>query len=447
MADLVVNHCSGMSRWFEQYKQAKEPGKDYFMEMDPRADLSNVVRPRTSPLLREVQTLEGVKYVWCTFSHDQPDLNFRNPEVLLEMVGVIKLYLDRGVRIFRLDAVAFIWKEEGTSCLNLNQTHEIVRLIRTLIEYYRPGTIIITETNIPNRENISYFGNANEAHIIYNFSLPPLLLNTMITGNCRALKNWMMSMPPAQIGTTFFNFIASHDGIGLPPLEGLLSSEEISHLIATMETNGGLISWRTRSDGEASPYEINISLFDALKGTREQPEDGYQEQRFICAHAIMLSIEGVPAFYIHSLLSAENDYQKFANTNNNRAINRHNWNYEHLEQLLKQDNHHHRIFRELSRLIAIRRNQKAFHPNAIMFTLHIGDEVFAYWRQSLKRDQSIFCLNNVTSEPQQVLLSSINLIATDSWTDLISGNQIAEGQESLVLKPYQSIWLTNRGFA
>ncbi len=446
MSDLVINHCSSMGQWFSQFKESKSPGKDYFYTVDADYDLTQIVRPRSTPVLREVQTAEGLKHVWCTFSHDQVDLNFRNPAVLEEMVKIIRFYLDKGVQVFRLDAVAFLWKENGTSCLNLDQTHEIVRLIRTLIEYYKPGTIIITETNIPNLENLSYFGNANEAHIIYNFSLPPLLLNTMVTGNCHALKSWLMSMPPAQKGTTFFNFIASHDGIGLRPLEGLISDEDVQHLIAVMEAAGGSVSWRSLNDGGMRPYEINISLFDAMKGTIENPEDGFQEQRFICAHNIMLSIEGVPAFYIHSLLATENDYEKLANTNNKRAINRHIWDLDELETLLDADNAHSRILNELKRLIAIRKKQAAFHPNAIMFTLHIGDEVFAYWRQSLRRDQSIFCLNNISDKTQKVSLSAINLISSEDWLDLIGGQKLEVGQTEIILKPYQSVWLTNQVF-
>lgn len=188
MADLVVNHCSSRSRWFDNFKQCKEPGKNYFFECDPSADTSDVVRPRTSPLLREVETLEGKKYVWCTFSHDQVDLNFANPDVLCEMIQIIKLYLDRGVKIFRMDAVAFVWKELGTPCIHHPKTHELVRLMRTLIEHHSPRAIIITETNVPNHENLSYFGNANEAHAVYNFSLPPLLLNALITGSSAHLK-------------------------------------------------------------------------------------------------------------------------------------------------------------------------------------------------------------------------------------------------------------------
>ncbi|MEL0036622.1 MAG: alpha-amylase family glycosyl hydrolase, partial [Gammaproteobacteria bacterium] len=221
MADLVINHCSSRSRWFEQYKQRELPGKDYFFEVnDPDIDLSEVVRPRTSPLLRPTQTLDGERHVWCTFSHDQVDLNFKNPELLNEFVKIIRYYMEQGVKVFRLDAIAFLWKEIGTNCLNLHQTHEVVRLLRTLIEHKDHKAIIITETNIPNRENLAYFGNSNEAHAIYNFALPPLLLHALVNGDPHYLNNRLMSMPQAQDGTTYFNFIASHDGIGLRPVEG-----------------------------------------------------------------------------------------------------------------------------------------------------------------------------------------------------------------------------------
>ena len=296
MSDLVINHCSSRNPWFEQFKRGQAPGRDYFIEADPGEDLSMVVRPRTSPLLSRVETVNGIRHVWCTFSHDQVDLDFRNPEVLVEFVRIIRLYLNRGIQIFRLDAVAFLWKQAGTDCLNLEQTHEIVRLLRTLIEHHTPAAVIITETNIPNRQNLTYFGNGNEAHLIYNFSLPPLLVYSLISGNCKYLKTWMMSMPPARFGTTYFNFIASHDGIGLRPIEGHLSDEETQGFIDTMQAFGGMVSWRALGGGQKKPYEVNIALYDALKGTIENGADDMAEKRFICAHAIMLALEGIPAF-------------------------------------------------------------------------------------------------------------------------------------------------------
>lgn len=445
MADLVINHMSARSRWFENFKKRIDPGKDYFFEARPSDDLSAVVRPRTSPLLNVVQTDDGERYVWCTFSEDQVDLNFANPQVLNEFVGIIRYYLERGVTIFRLDAVAFLWKEVGTPSIHLQQTHELIKILRLLIEHHTPESVVITETNVPNRENLTYLGNANEAHVIYNFSLPPLLINTLVTGNCRHLKTWLMSMPPAQMGTTYLNFVASHDGVGLRPTDGLLTEEEKLRLINTMESFGGKVSYRRTPDGKDQPYEMNVALFDALKGTAERGADHWQLHRFICAHTIMLALEGIPAFYIHSLLGTENDHERVENTGRLRSINRGQWGLDTLEaELADPLSHHHKVFTELKRLIAIRRKQPAFHPNATQFTLHLGLQLFGFWRQSMRRDQSIFCIHNITDEVQQVSLGDINLIGTDQWQDLITGLKIDDLSGSLTLKPYQSVWLSNR---
>ena len=445
MSDLVINHMSSRSRWFDNFKKRIDPGKDYFFEARPDADVSAVVRPRTSPLLNPVQTEDGERYVWCTFSEDQVDLNFKNPKVLLEFVNIIRHYLEYGVQIFRLDAVAFLWKEVGTPSIHLQQTHEVIKVLRLLIEHYNPQAVIITETNVPNRENLTYFGNANEAHVIYNFSLPPLLIYTLIAGNCRHLKTWLMSMPPAQMGTTYLNFIASHDGVGLRPTDGLLQEEEKNQMVSTMQQFGGRITCRRSREGFDKPYEMNISLYDALKGTIEHGPDKWQLQRFVCAHAIMLALEGIPAFYIHSLLGSENDYAKLENTGRNRSINRSQWEVGPLEEQLENKySHHSKVFTQLSALIDIRKKQPAFHPNATQFTLHLGLQIFGFWRQSMRRDQSIFCIYNISSETQQVALSDINLIGTDNWTDLISGMKIEDQAGTLTLTPYQTLWLSNR---
>ena len=442
MADLVVNHCSARSPWFENFIKGRDPGRGFFYTASPDDDLSTVVRPRTNDLLREVETSEGTQYVWCTFSHDQVDLNFRNPAVLKQFVSIIKQYLDNGIRIFRLDAIAFLWKEIGTNCLNLEQTHEMVRLFRTLIEQAQHDAIIITETNIPNRENLEYFGNADEAHCVYNFSLPPLLVNTLVTGSCGYLKQWMMSMPPARNGTAYFNFVASHDGIGLRPAEGLLSDAEINSLVKTMQDFGGHVSWRALDDGNSKPYEINIALIDALQGTVRGADD-LGLQRFVCAHAIMLALEGIPAIYIHSLVGTHNDHQRVENSGHNRAINRHQWNYTKLEEALAdQNSSHYIVYNQLKQLLKIRRRQSAFHPNATQFTLHLGDQLFGFWRQSLDRQQSVFCISNISDQGQTLTLADINLIDNEQWHDLISG-QPCSGGNGIEMEPYQTVWITN----
>lgn len=445
MGDLVLNHCSAESEWFQNYRAWKSPGKGYFFEAAPGFDVSQVSRPRTSPLLRTVETADGKRQVWCTFSPDQVDLNYRNPELLLEIVRILRLYLEKGVKIFRFDAVAFLWKESGTSCLHLKQTHEIIKLFRLLLDHRAPDAVVVTETNVPNRENLTYFGNGNEAHAIYNFSLAPLLINTLVTGDCRHLKTWMMSMPPAQEGTAFLNFIASHDGVGMRPAEGLLGPREVKRLLDTMRRFGGEVSARVGPDGREKPYEINIALFDALKGTAANGPDELQVERFLCAHAIMLALEGIPAFYLHSFLATPNDREKYERSGHKRSINRSVLDAdESTARLHDPATPSARVFSELKRLIRIRRLQSAFHPNATQYTLHLGKRIFAFWRQSINRDQSIFAIHNVSDEPQQAPLSELNLILTDDWADLISGRPVVERSGKIQLAPYQAMWISNK---
>ena len=442
MADLVLNHCSSRSAWFENFKQGVHPGKGFFFTADNTFDVSQVVRPRTSELLQPVKTNEGEVNVWCTFSHDQVDFDFSNPEVLLEFIRIIRLYLDRGVRIFRLDAVAFTWKRSGTTCINLPEAHDLVRLLRTLIESVQPDAVIITETNVPNIENLAYFGQQDEAHCIYNFALPPLLLHTLLEGDSSRMTRWLMSMPPAVLGTTYFNFLASHDGIGLRPVEGLLSEAELESMREKLQANGALLSWRELASGEKSIYEVNVSLFDALRSPTG--EGGETVARMTLAHAVLLGLEGVPAIYLHSFLGTRNDELRVLHTGHNRAINRHQWQLSELTaELDNPASHHRQCLERIKALIEIRRHQPAFHPNATQFTLNCGKAIFAFWRQSLDRRQSIFCLYNISAKAATIPIASLNLIGGDMWVDLITGRVHSLDLPDISIEPYQAIWLSN----
>ncbi|MBT9313017.1 alpha-amylase family glycosyl hydrolase [Leptothoe kymatousa] len=447
MFDLVANHVSSQSEWFEQFKHNQLPGRDYFISLPKDTHTAEVVRPRSSPVLTPVETHGGIQHVWTTFSADQVDLNYENPDVFLEFVKIILDYVGHGARYIRLDAVGFLWKSLGTCCIHLPETHAIIQAFREILQMVDPGVALITETNVPNRENLSYFGDRNEAHMIYNFSLPPLLLNALMQGRADHLKTWMMSMPPAPIGCAYFNFTASHDGIGLRPTEGLLEAQEFNTLIDTMRNFGAQISMRSKADGSESPYEINISLFDACKGTAKGI-DQWQIERFICSQTVMMSLEGIPAFYLHSLLATPNDVEGMKATGRNRSINRHSWDKVELSQRLADEQSPQAIvLKELSRLIQIRRQQKAFHPNATQYTLHPENPaILAFWRQSVARDQSIFSIHNLSDQPHKLELSALNLVNTDTWMDLISGAPVDDLQAVYELQPYQSMWLTNHPY-
>jgi len=445
MSDLVLNHVSSQSTWFSAWRQGHAPFDGFFFEASPDDDLSSVVRPRTHPLLREVETSRGPRHVWCTFSHDQVDLDFRNPEVLLEFLRIMRLHMENGVRIVRLDAVAFIWKEVGTKSIHMPQTHAIVRLMRHLADYAAEPLILLTETNVPNAENLSYFGNRNEAHAVYNFSLPPLVLHAMMAGTAKNLIRWQGGMPPAQMGCAYLNFTASHDGIGMRPAEGILTSDDQAQVIETVRSLGGAVSMRALPDGGQSPYELNITWYEAMKGTF-RGEDDWQFERFIASQTLVMALEGIPAFYIHSLLATPNDHEGVARSGHNRAINRHRWDYGALQAHLDDaDSTHARVLKEMLRRIAIRRRQRAFHPNATQFTLQLDGRIFGLWRQSLDRDQSIFALHNVSDAEVGIDPMAMNLIDGETWIDLLSGEEIDPSGPPIHFAPYQCRWITNRG--
>ncbi|MCB1388973.1 MAG: alpha-amylase [Rhodobacteraceae bacterium] len=444
MSDMVLNHVSSQGTWFNDYRQGKVPYDRFFKEALPTDDLSTVVRPRTTPLLREVQTSAGPRHVWCTFSHDQVDLDFHNPEVLLEILRILRLHIDQGVRIIRLDAVAFIWKELGTPSIHLPQTHAIVKLMRVLADFATERVVLLTETNVPKAENLSYFGRRDEAHMVYNFPLPPLVLHALLAGDVRHLRRWLRAMPPAPLGCAYFNFTASHDGIGMRPVEGILPPDETQRLIATVHESGGLVSMRALPDGEQSVYELNCTYFDAMRRTFAGDEETRLD-RFLCSQTLVMSLEGIPAFYIHSLLATPNDHDAVARRGMNRAINRHRWHYpELLERLSDPGSDQARVLTEMRSRLALRAHQPAFHPNATQLTLQLDDRLLGVWRQSLDRQQSIFALHNVAAETVEIDAYALNLIDDEDWRDLLSGERV-QPDGTITMAPYQCRWISNLG--
>tara|TARA_A100001388_G_scaffold29197_1_gene18709 strand:+ start:5831 stop:7561 length:1731 start_codon:yes stop_codon:yes gene_type:complete len=444
MVDLVINHCSSNNKLFKNFLEDKNPGKDFFINSEKKFPKSNkIVRPRSSDLSKKVLVDGKNTYVWCTFGHDQVDFDFRNPNVLLYFFEIIKFYLDQDIKALRLDAVAFLWKELGTRCINLPQTHNIIRLIRLIIDRFYNKTLIITETNIPSHENLTYFGNNNEAHCIYNFSLAPLLIHAVVSGNSFYLKKWSRGMPPAQENNSYLNFLSTHDGIGMRPVEGILPENEIQKYFNFFKKQGGLFSYRTNA-GKKSVYEVNITLLEAFKECYNG-KDKFVLERFILAHTILFSMEGIPAIYIQNYLGSKNDNAKVKKTNSFRSINRRNWNFDSLVKIFKnKSNINSKILHSLNRLMVLRKKQIAFHPNATQFTLQLGDIFFGIWRQSIDRSQSIFCISNLTNVKQKISLLDINLISTNNWFDILSNKKIKNIGDELLFKPYQTFWITNK---
>lgn len=446
MFDLVLNHCSSQSQWFKDFVTGIAPARFYFHTLDPKTDLRQVVRPRPWPLLTKTTTKEGEVWVWTTFSADQVDLNWANPDVLFEFIDILFQYIAKGVRILRLDAVAFLWKEVGTSCIHLPQTHEVVKLFRDILELVAPHVILLTETNVPHEENISYLGQGDEAHMVYNFSLPPLILHALLRNDARHLTRWASSLPALGNQQTYLNFTASHDGIGVRPLQGLLEPAELDWLVDQVRSKGGRISMKSNPDGSESPYELNISYVSAL-GIPEQSELGMA--RLLCSQAIMLAFQGIPAVYIQNLLGTPNWEAGMERPDaHNRTINRRKWQLQELNSILDDETHiQSRIFRKYLQFLRRRSHHAAFHPSGKQAILDLGQSLFCLVRTSPNGDETVICVFNVTEAEQKIPLRELHpaFENTGSCRDLLNANTLKTGpRRHLVLAPYHAYWLAVR---
>ena len=444
MADLILNHASIKGKWFNSFIKEKEDYKNFFFTIDDNFDFSKVIRPRDHKLIQIYNYKKKNNKLWCTFSHDQIDLNFKDPLVLIEFIEIVLLLLSKGVTTFRLDAVAFIWKKNGTSCVNLPETHEIVKLLRLIVNYINPHALIVTETNLPRKENLSYFGNNDEANWIYNFPLPPLILYTFLFEDSSKISGWSKSMPPAQINNAYLNFIASHDGIGMRPAEGILDNIILDKLFKRVKKNGGKFSFR-KVESKNKVYEANITLFDALKRTDFDKDGIFAVERYIAAHSILLALEGVPAIYFNSLFGTSNDQNAFIKTGIKRNINRFKWDFSDLSKKLKNKNSlENIIYSKILKIISLRQKQIAFHPNATQYTLTLGNKLFGVWRQSIDRSQNIFAITNISSVVRELKLSKINLFENQLWFDLLKPDESLNNLKILKLKPFQTVWISNK---
>jgi glucosylglycerate phosphorylase len=432
MYDFVANHISKSSSWFKGYLNDEEKYKNYFIKDDNNFDSKNVVRPRTSPLFHEYKGENGLKTAWTTFSEDQIDVNFGHFPVFLEMTDILLNYAQNGATSIRLDAIGFLWKESGTSCMHLPQTHAIIEIWRMLLDYFKPNTQIITETNVPHKENISYFGDTtNEANMVYQFALPPLVLHTLTTHNSKKLNEWAKTIDKVSNTATYFNFLSSHDGIGMRPTEGILSDEEKQLLVDKVIKNGGKVSYKNNTDGSKSVYELNINYNDAIINLEEDIELEIQINKIVASNSILLSCVGVPAIYYHSLLGSKNDYKGLEESGINRRINRERLDFSRISTELKLDERRKKIFNRIKELIKIRKEHSAFSPFASQKVLNLGENIFALERFNEYTKEKITFIVNIDSK-----ISKVNSII--SGKDIITGREISSNIE---LKPYEFLWI------
>ena len=437
MFDGVINHISQYSFWFKSFLANDKKYANFFTEVDPEVDLSLVVRPRTLPLIHEFEDEDmKLRYIWTTFSKDQVDLNYANYKVLIAVLDALLFYIQKGASLIRLDAIAFVWKELGTNCIHLPQTHELIQLMREFIHKIAPETIIITETNVPHDENISYFGSGeDEAQMVYNFALPPLIAHSILKADCSAMTKWASSLTLPSDKVCFFNFTASHDGCGVRPVTDLISGKELDDLVKSVEGHGGFVSYRSTDDNQKSPYELNASYIDIISHPNE--DILIRVQKMILSQAVSLAMPGVPGVYFHSLIGSQSDVDGVKRTGVLRSINREKLNYDILtKELSEVENLRTMIYRRFKQLLSIRKNEKAFDPYAKFSFLELGEAIFSIRRFSPDQKEEILAIHNFADNPVKCILP--DFIGSKAY-ELMKNKKIVE--KNIELDPYQVMWI------
>ncbi len=445
MFDAVINHASVQGAWFLGFLRGEKAFAEFFLEIHGTPDLSSVVRPRTTPLLTNVTSPDGPRPIWTTFGADQADFNYRNPEVLLRILETLLFYVRQGARLIRLDAVAYVWKELGTSCIHLPGAHAIVRVIRGALQAAAPETMLLTETNVEQRENLLYLGGDEpEAHMAYNFALPPLLLRAFHTAESTKLTDWAAAIPALPDETALVNVLATHDGMGLNGCREVLAEWEIDELTHCIEAAGGHVSRRANLRGGSDPYELNINYLDALDAVAGVVDEAQTIRRFITAHAVMLSLKGVPAIYFHSLFGSRGWPAGVKQTGRFRSINREKLEYSDLRtQLADPTSFRSKIYSELARLLIARRTCPAFSPFAGQEVLRAGTGVFALLRGDGEARRQILCIHNVSPRTQPFDCGLWKAMLTaPSAVDDVGGQQFKIPTNGKIqLAPFGSFWL------
>ena len=443
MADLVLNHVSSSHPWVHQFLKTEEPGSSYIVAPSQIDIWEEVIRPRNSSLFTNVKTDKGFKNVWTTFGPDQIDVDWRNPYIFLEFLKLLVRYINNGSEWIRLDAIAFIWKEPHTTCLHLDPVHLIVKLLNKCLKIIKPSAVLITETNVPEEENLSYLTDGDEANLAYNFTLPPLLLEAIYTGKTDLLNNWLSNWNELPSCTSLLNFTSSHDGIGLRALEGIMENNRVHNLLVESEKRGGLVSHRRMSNGKDQPYELNISWWSAMSHIGSDITL-LQFERFLLSQVFTLSLKGVPAFYLPSILASPNDLDTFRKTGQRRDLNREKFEANKLIDLLKNfDSPASKNISYLSHIVKVRSRLRAFHPEACMKCISTDIDNCIIFQRGSGEDR-VYVICNMSEKCLNIkLLNELDLLELDSTKSLIdniSGSIL--NVDKFQLNPYQVVWVS-----
>jgi sucrose phosphorylase len=303
----------------------------------------------------------------------------------------------------------------------------------------------VTETNVPHEQNISYFGDGtDEAHMVYNFALPPLVLHTFYSEDTAAISEWAAGLELPSGHTHLFNMLDTHDGIGVQGVKGILERKQIDALIERAEEHGAYVSFKPTDEGE-EPYEINCTWWSAINYDGSDEPIAFQVKRYVASRSLALVLKGIPGIYTHGAIALPSDHALVEKTGIKRDVNRGVIDTEIFREHLHQPGSKRSLLRLEQREISkMRTRHRAFHPRGEMRVLTPSVSVFAVLRISPEGDRRVLALTNVTGEVVHIDVPTAELSVPDTnWYDLVSGEHLSASGEvlSVELGPYDVVWL------
>lgn len=465
MVDIVLNHTSHHHEWAKKAKEGSNKYQDYFYTYSDRSVPDEFEKsmpeifPESAPgnftFIPEMN-----KWVMTVFHKYQWDLNYTNPDVFLEMIDIIFLYANLGVDILRIDAPAFIWKQQGTACQNLPEAHTLLRLIKQCVHVAAPGMALLGEAIVAPKEIMKYFGTglytARECDFAYNATHMALQWDALATGDTRVMLAAQHEILQKPYGTSWINYTRCHDDIGLGYEDYMIQyagyhpfehrrflKEYYSGEYPGTPASGALFSVNPKTnDARISGSLASLCGLEKAVEKNDSAVIDFSIRKILLMQAHSFFLGGVPMIFYGDEAGYTNDYsylQDAGKSYDNRWMHRPVIDWKKSKQTETTGTIENKIFTGTQKLISIRNKIAAFadHKNITWLTPH-NIHVAGYLRTD--EDQKVYCLFNFSNQPAFITWfvfkehGAAGLKLYDHWQE--KEYSIGDDYDYLIIEPY-----------
>jgi amylosucrase len=466
VADLVINHVADDHDWAIRARNGEQRYLDYFITFPDRilpdqyeSTLPEVF-PATAPGNFTFVPDMG-RWVWTTFNNYQWEVNWQNPQIFLEYTDIILFLANKGVEVFRLDAIAFIWKRMGTDCQNQPEVHSITRAVRAVARITTPGIIFKAEAIVGPHQLMHYLGtgrfHGKVCDLAYHNSLMVQFWSSLASRDARLMTRALSRFPQKPANTAWATYIRCHDDIGWAISDedtAFLGWDGFAHRKFLSEFYSGNFSASfargevfqenpQTGDRRISGTTASLAGLEAAIKTRNEKAISLAIERILLGHALILGYDGIPLIYMGDELGYLNDYNfpdDPDHATDNRWLHRPRMNWEKANHRRVAGSIEHRIFQGLATLIGVRKQAPQFHSSVPSFVLENGHpHIFTHLRPHPLGN--VVCVYNFSELPQTLPADFCYYQRIFSPYDLITRRTVQAWDKLVHLAPYDRLWI------